>query len=171
MHRSMRLRAAAALAAAVLGGPALAQFGPPPPPVPQTGPARIWNDAGPKDYVSENPVLSADLGIGDTGGFTGVLDAKAGRLCYMLSAPGVATPTAAHIHKGGPGETGAPVVTLATPAGGSGGACVALKAEVARALLASPQGYYVNVHNAAYPAGAARGQLAAWPRAGRGTDG
>jgi hypothetical protein len=162
---------AATLGLGALAVPALAQFGPGPPPPPQSGPARIWNNAGPKEYVNENPVLSADIGIGDTGNFTGVLDTQANKLCYLLTAPGIDKPTAAHIHKGAAGENGAPVVTLETPADGTSGACVELKADLAKALLASPEGYYVNVHNAAYPAGAARGQLDPWPRAGRGTDG
>lgn len=170
----MRITLTHALAAAglvAIAAPAAAQFGPAPPPPPQSGPARIWNNAGPKDYVSENPVLSADLGIGDTGGFTGVLDPKTNKLCYLLSAPGVDKPTAAHIHKGAAGENGAPVVTLQAPTDGTSGACVDLKPDVAKALLASPEGYYVNVHNAVYPAGAVRGQLDPWPHVGRGTDG
>jgi hypothetical protein len=80
------------------------------------------------------------------------------QMCYILTTAGVAAPTAAHIH----GADGKVVVPLATPADGDSGACVALKPEIAAALLAKPGDYYVNVHNAAYPAGAVRGSLSAW---------
>lgn len=162
MRSSLKLAAtllAAAAFAGVLGGPALAQFGPAPPPVPQKGPARVWND---QVWVNDKPILSADLGLGDTGGFTGILDAKGGKLCYMLSTPGVPEPTAAHIHQVKSGGDGPPVLTLATPAGGSTGGCVDVKADLAKALATKPGDYYVNVHNKAYPGGAARGALHAW---------
>jgi hypothetical protein len=158
MRTSLRV-ALIAFGAAALAAPALAQFGPPPPPTPQKGPARVWND---QVWVNDKPILSADLGLGDTGGFTGILDAKGGKLCYILSSPGVDGPTAAHIHKGGDGQSGAPVLTLAVPAGGSTGGCIAVKADLAKALATTPGDYYVNVHNKAYPGGAARGTLHAW---------
>lgn len=163
MRVSMKLVAGLALAGVAV--PALAQFGPPPPPTPQKGPARVWND---QKYVPPWPVISADLGVGGVGQFTGVYEPEANKLCYMLSAPGVAFPTAAHIHIGGADATGAPVLTLKTPAGGWTGDCVEVKPELAKALLDNPDGYYVNVHNAEYPAGAVRGQLTVWNGAMRG---
>lgn len=159
MHKSLKVVAplVAVLLGTALAAPALAQFGPPPPPVPQTGPARIWNGiTNPSDYVSTAPVLDASLGAGS---FTGVLDTATNQLCYILLATGVDKPTAAHIHLGAEGQAGAPVVTLANPADGDSGACVAVRPDIAAALVANPGGYYVNVHNAAYPAGAVRGQL------------
>jgi hypothetical protein len=36
---------------------------------------------------------------------------------------------------------------------------VAADADLIKAIIQSPQEYYVNVHNAEYPAGALRGQL------------
>ncbi|WEK47367.1 MAG: CHRD domain-containing protein [Candidatus Andeanibacterium colombiense] len=143
---------------ALLAAPAIAQGGPPPgfvPPPPVAAP--LWPMDVP--FVNTRPVLFADLGQGSPDSFTAVLDPATNQLCYMLSAPGREAPTMAHIHKGGPGESGAPVVALANPAGGSSGGCVAVKPEVAQALLANPGGYYVNVHTAAIPDGFERGQL------------
>ncbi len=77
----------------------------------------------------------------------------------MLSSPGVDEPTVAHIHKGAEGQSGPPVLTLATPAGGSTGGCVEVKADLAKALAEKPGDYYVNVHSKAYPTGEARGAL------------
>lgn len=117
------------------------------------------NRQAPAQYVNDKPVLSASLDLGGTGSFTGVLDPQANELCYILNADAVDQPTAAHIHVGGPGEDGAPVVPLATPDDGASGGCVTLEADLAQALVANPGGYYVNIHNAAYPGGAARAQL------------
>jgi hypothetical protein len=45
------------------------------------------------------------------------------------------------------------------PTDGSVSACVEVDRELALAILKHPADYYVNVHNAEFPAGAARGQL------------
>ena len=132
-----------ALGAVALAGPATAQFGPPP---------------NLRDMVNHNPILYADLDDGGPGQFTGVLDPATNQLCYMINVPGMDA-TAAHIHVGTAGQDGAPVVPLATPKGGASGACATLKPDIAKALVSNPAGYYVNVHTAAYPMGATRGQL------------
>ena len=132
----------AALAALALAGPAAAQFGGPPPP-PNTG----------------VPLFTRLVGGEGSGHITVVVDPPKGTACYMMNVSGLDAVTAAHIHKGGPGETGAPVVPLEAPSDGSSGGCVQVSAEVAQALLANPGGYYVNVHTRAFPNGAIRGQL------------
>jgi len=66
----------------------------------------------------------------------------------------------AHIHKGAAGVNGPIVVTLNTPdKNGTSTACADIDPALAKDILANPQGYYVNVHNADFPNGAARGQL------------
>lgn len=53
------------------------------------------------------------------------------------------------------------VVALAAPTGGSSSGCVSdVDRDLARAIIVNPDDYYVNVHNAEFPAGAVRGQLA-----------
>ena len=132
----------ALLGALALAVPAAAQFGGPPPP-PNTG----------------VPLYAALVGGEGAGNVTVVVDPPKGTACYIMNVSGLADVTMAHIHKGGPGENGAPVVPLAAPQKGSSGGCVQVTAEVAAALLANPGGYYVNVHTRAFPNGAIRGQL------------
>ena len=95
-----------------------------------------------------------------TGSFTARVNPGQGQVCYTLTVAMIATPTAAHIHRGMIGAAGPVVAALAAPANGSSEACVSVTRELAMALIQNPQNYYVNVHNAAYPAGAVRGQLA-----------
>ena len=66
---------------------------------------------------------------------------------------------AAHIHVAAAGSPGPVVVPLNPYAGG----CTTVDRELAIAILTNPAGYYVNVHNAPYPGGAARGQLSHTP--------
>ena len=71
----------------------------------------------------------------------------------------IAAPTMAHIHKGAAGSDGSVVVTL-NITGNDGDECSALQRDLAKAIVAAPGDYYVNVHNAEFPKGAIRGQLA-----------
>jgi hypothetical protein len=82
-----------------------------------------------------------------------------GQICYELTVSGIAPATAAHIHLGAVGVAGPVVVPLAPPTGGSSSGCAEVSRELALAILKSPSDYYVNVHNAEFPAGALRGQL------------
>jgi hypothetical protein len=91
-----------------------------------------------------------------TGAFSVEVDADAGDFCYSLSAARIARATMAHVHSGAAGASGPPVITLEL----GNDLCVAVEPELLKQILAAPQNYYVNVHNAEYPGGAVRGQLA-----------
>jgi CHRD domain len=82
-----------------------------------------------------------------------------GQICYELTVSGIAPATAAHIHVGAAGVAGPVVVPLAPPTDGTSSGCAEVSRELALAILKSPSDYYVNVHNAEFPAGAVRGQL------------
>lgn len=102
-------------------------------------------------------------GPGDSDGFGFakiIINPDAGQLCFRLSVTRIDAATAAHIHAGGAGVAGDVVIPLAPPSvDGLIDACVPIDMDVATAILADPAGYYVNVHNVTYPAGALRGQL------------
>jgi hypothetical protein len=87
------------------------------------------------------------------------VDADKGEVCYKLTATGIAPATMAHIHKAPAGQNGPVAVPLTAPTGGSSEGCAPVAKDVAAAIVADPAGYYVNVHNAAFPGGAVRGQL------------
>jgi hypothetical protein len=101
-------------------------------------------------------------GPGDADG-TGTVEVRVnagGELCWDLYARQIDPATAAHIHRGSAGNAGPPVVTLTTPdAAGRSQGCAAIDQALAREMLAQSFNFYVNVHNAAHPAGAIRGQL------------
>jgi hypothetical protein len=81
------------------------------------------------------------------------------QVCYELSVSNIDAATMAHIHKAPAGEAGPPVVTLTPPGSGSSTGCATVTRDLAQDLIQNPQAYYVNVHNAAFPSGAVRGQL------------
>lgn len=86
------------------------------------------------------------------------LNAKSRKVCWAFSQlKNVKSPTAAHIHKGRAGTSGAVVVPLGGAYKATG--CTTSTAAVIAAIEAAPKGYYVNVHNAAYKDGAIRAQL------------
>ena len=89
-----------------------------------------------------------------------VLDAST--LYYYLWETGIGAPTAAHVHTGGAGVSGSVLVGLSPVfANGQAMGSVAVDAATVAAIQASPELYYVNIHNSDYPNGAIRGQLAA----------
>jgi len=82
------------------------------------------------------------------------------RVCFSLTVEDIAPATAAHIHVAPAGVPGPVVVGLTAPTDGSSSGCVDLDRDEILEILREPAEYYVNVHNAEYPAGAVRGQLA-----------
>ena len=78
-----------------------------------------------------------------------------GRVCYEITVNNIATPTAAHIHEA-PATSPGPVVVPLPPLTG----CVDADREEIKEIIQHPEDYYVNVHNADFPAGAIRGQMA-----------
>ena len=82
-----------------------------------------------------------------------------GTICYELRVSGIAPATAAHIHEAPAGQAGPVVVPLAAPSGGMSAACVSVGKALVKEIRQHPENYYVNVHNADFPAGALRVDL------------
>jgi hypothetical protein len=81
---------------------------------------------------------------------------------YYLAVENIADPTAAHIHRGAANEAGSVVVGFDPQftSGAAQGSVAADDSTIAQ-ILASPENFYFNVHNADFQAGAIRGQLRA----------
>ena len=81
-------------------------------------------------------------------------------VCHELSVADIDAATAAHIHSAPAGVNGPIVIFLTIPSSGSSAGCAEdVDRELIKSIIQSPEDYYVNVHNAAYPGGAVRGQL------------
>lgn len=80
---------------------------------------------------------------------------------YTILVSGTDAPTAAHIHTGAAGVNGDIVLNFQPSfVNGTAAGTVNAEAAVVSQILANPAGFYVNVHTAAFPQGAVRGQLA-----------
>ena len=79
------------------------------------------------------------------------------KVCWELSVRNIGKPQSSHIHRGRAGVSGPVVVPLGSAYRNKG--CTMTTAANARAIASGPGRFYVNVHNAAYPNGAVRGQL------------
>lgn len=109
--------------------------------------------------AEEVPGPGADPAVGRA-----LVDVGGTRVCPDLKVTMGEMPTAAHIHKGAKGASGPVVVDLKpefTPGESAFTAktCVDVPADTSAALIADPEGYYLNVHSGSYPNGAIRGQL------------
>lgn len=80
---------------------------------------------------------------------------KAGKVCATITWSGIGAPTAAHIHRASDGF----VLVDLTGAVTGGARCTQAGKKVIKRIAAHPRRYYVNVHNATYPAGAVQGTL------------
>jgi hypothetical protein len=100
-------------------------------------------------------------GPGDPNGTGNVvirLRPGAGKVCARATWSRIATPDAAHIHKGRRGVAGDVVVDLTGSVTG-GRHCATAPPRLIRRIADHPRAYYFNIHNPRYPAGAIRGQL------------
>jgi CHRD domain len=91
------------------------------------------------------------------GGGTAEVKITGTTVWWEIKALKVGTLLAAHIHKGHPGVAGPVVVPFGKTYTSKG--CVKAPLATVTAIKRNPSAYYVNVHNAKYPAGALRGQL------------
>lgn len=94
------------------------------------------------------------------------IDVKADSVDFAASWSAFDLPTAAHIHLGTPAIAGPIIVPLFAQPGGLPASITAVAgtATAAPAVLQdirdNPRAFYYNIHNAEFPAGGARGQLA-----------
>jgi predicted aconitase with swiveling domain len=111
------------------------------------------------------PTAPGTCGGPGTGTATITIDRNARTLCYSITTQDVALPLlAAHIHVAPVGQAGPVVIPLFTQpvnAATVGPTCPTdLDKNLLKDIIRNPENYYVNVHNAPFPNGAVRGQLA-----------
>ncbi|MEO7247809.1 MAG: CHRD domain-containing protein [Novosphingobium sp.] len=92
------------------------------------------------------------------GGFKVEMDPETNDFCYSLWADKGIKPSMAHIHSGAAGSDGPPLATLEVT-GKSSDSCLAIDKAKLQPIADNPALFYVNVHSAAFPNGALRGQL------------
>jgi len=86
------------------------------------------------------------------------VDLGNGVLCYRMGYDGINRPSEAHIHAGGPGQSGRPVIDLHPETNGDEG-CVGADPTALRNLRDHPEAFYLQLHTPEYPDGALRGQI------------
>jgi hypothetical protein len=79
-------------------------------------------------------------------------------VCFDITVADVEPIAAAHIHRGTADVPGPIVVNFDVPNNGLSG-CVSADRALIKEIMQDPSAFYVNVHNADFPAGALRGQL------------
>ena len=117
--------------------------------------------AGAQTFVGVMNGANEAPGPGDSDGF-GLAGCRfeGTSVIFAMQVKNIGAPNASHIHRGVAGVAGPVVITLASAfpnntATGTATASAALIDEIRR----NPAGFYVNVHNTAFPGGAIRAQL------------
>lgn len=114
--------------------------------------------AGGRPLTAELNGANEVPGPGDADG-TGMayitLNQGQGEVCWHIEVANIDEPLAAHIHFGAAGVAGGVAVPLSPTSGCIDGVDKGLIKDIRQ----NPGNYYVNVHNAAFPPGAVRGQL------------
>jgi hypothetical protein len=83
-----------------------------------------------------------------------------GAVCFRLEWRNIQDPTRAHIHRGARGTAGDIVVGFFEAGNVRERGCTeGVDEGLIREIRRNPRGFYVNIHNAEFPAGAIRGQL------------
>ena len=109
-----------------------------------------------------------ELSGGDSGDPDGAahgtlsIDSETGRVIWGFYYSGIGAPTAMHIHRGAVGESGGVVLPLNVESKLGEGALtgrVIAEPEIVSEILASPAGFYVNIHTGDFRGGALRAQL------------
>jgi CHRD domain len=178
----------AVMAVALLGAtPALADDHPMSMPMPSdqtTGSAATQPAASAAAYPAVNSItsriplfLTADLSgaqevqvpgkprVGDPDGHaTAQVEVVGSKVIFSFRWSGISAPTMGHIHEGVKGVNGpivVPFFTTAMPdtATAAAGAVTVNDPSIATGIRSNPSGFYVNLHTAAFPGGAVRGQL------------
>lgn len=126
--------------------------------------------AAPNELIAELSGTAEVPGPGDPDGIGFaflVIDPDAGTICPLfIDFEEIAVPTAAHIHEGGADVAGPVVVDLFADPGSENfieNCLDSLDTALLQDIVDNPADYYVNVHNADFPDGAIRGQLAVPP--------
>lgn len=113
--------------------------------------------------LSGGQVVPAPGDADGDGGIYLTLGAKSGTLCFFAETTNVAAPlTAVHLHRGGSGETGDPVLQLygRSPADDPDVSnCFNLDEALIKEISRNLGNYYIDIHNEEFPDGAIRGQL------------
>lgn len=95
-----------------------------------------------------------------TGFATVTFDTVNNVIHYSITVQNIDQPTAAHIHTGARGASGNVLVGFSpTFVNGIASGTVPTTAAVIQSILNNAEGFYVNVHNPAFPGGAVRGQI------------
>ncbi len=125
---------------------------------------RVGADDDDREFTTELTGAAEVPGPGDPDG-SGMANITVNQfkrqVCFALMVSDIGPATAAHIHVGAPDVAGPVVVPLNPPPtdGTSSGCANNVDVRLIRNIIRNPGGYYVNVHNEEFPAGAIRGQL------------
>lgn len=124
----------------------------------------LYGEPSPNGVVLVAPLSGTEevpVGDADGTGFARLtFDTTANTLSYSIVVQNIDQPTASHIHTGFIGANG-PVLVNFNPTfvNGIATGTIPVNAATLNNILGNAPGFYVNVHNAAFPGGAVRGQV------------